>query len=99
MVMDAILNDPEWKGGEYSAEPKQGLRTALDLLLIAGSAPLQMQKNYPTRDAADKYLDEYFVARMPGLDANDLLYQVNASRNSHPPPSLDQPRACVMYVN
>ncbi len=44
MVMDAIRNDPEWKGGEYSAEPKQGLRTALDLLLIAGSAPLQMQK-------------------------------------------------------
>src|SRR5713226_6559586 len=36
MVMDAIRNDPEWKGGEYSAEPKQALRTALDLLLIAG---------------------------------------------------------------
>src|SRR6266702_558915 len=32
MVMDAIRNDPEWKGGEYSAEPQQGLRTALDLL-------------------------------------------------------------------
>ncbi|HEY4817010.1 MAG TPA: alpha/beta fold hydrolase [Candidatus Acidoferrum sp.] len=54
MVMDAIRNDPEWKGGEYSTEPKQGLRTALDLLLIAGSAPLQMQKTLPTRDAADK---------------------------------------------
>ncbi len=44
MVMDAIRNDPEWKGGEYSAEPQQGLRTALDLLLIAGSAPLYMQR-------------------------------------------------------
>jgi homoserine O-acetyltransferase len=99
MVMDAIRNDPEWKGGEYSAEPKQGLRTALDLLLIAGSAPLQMQKNYPTRDAADKYLDEYFAARMPGLDANDLLYQVNASRNYDPLPSLEKIRARVMYVN
>jgi hypothetical protein len=31
------------------------LRTALDLLLIAGSAPLLMQKTLPTRDAADKY--------------------------------------------
>src|SRR6266404_6094833 len=99
MVMDAIRNDPEWKGGEYTAEPKQGLRTALDLLLIAGSAPLQMQRNYPTRDAADKYLDEYFAARMPGLDANDLLYQVNASRNYDPLPSLEKIRARVMYVN
>src|SRR5713226_4871211 len=68
MVMDAIRNDPEWKGGEYTTEPRQGLRTALDLLLIAGSAPLPMQKNYPTRDAADKYLDEYFAERMQGLN-------------------------------
>jgi homoserine O-acetyltransferase len=99
MVMDAIRNDPEWKGGEYAAEPKQGLRTALDLLLIAGSAPLQMQKNYPTRDAADKYLDDYFVSHMPGLDANDLLYAVNASRNYDPLPNLEKIRARVMYVN
>lgn len=99
MVMDAIRNDPEWKGGEYAAEPKQGLRTALDLLLIAGSAPLQMLKNYPTRAAADKYLDDYFASRMPGLDANDLLYAVNASRNYNPLPNLEKIRARMMYVN
>ena len=66
MVMDAIRNDPEWKGGDYTSEPQQGLRTALDLLLIAGSAPLPMQKNLPTRDAADKYLDKYFADRVVG---------------------------------
>jgi len=99
MVMDAIREDPEWNGGEYTAEPKQGLRTALDLLLIAGSAPLQMQKNYPTRDAADKFLEDYFAARMPGLDANDLLYAVNASRNYDPSAGLEKIRARVMYVN
>jgi homoserine O-acetyltransferase len=97
--MDAIREDPEWKGGEYTAEPKQGLRTALDLLLIAGSAPLPMQNSYPTRDAADKFLDEYFASRMPGLDANDLLYAVNASRNYDPSPGLEKIRARVMYVN
>src|SRR5215831_9193388 len=69
LQMDAIRNDPEWKSGEYSAEPQQSLRTALDLLLIAGSAPLYMQKTYPTRDAADKEVDDYFKARLPGLDA------------------------------
>src|SRR4029077_16085328 len=90
MVMDAIRNDPEWKGGEYAAEPQQSLRTALDLLLIAGSAPLLMQKNLPTRDAADKYLDQYFKDRLGELDANDLLYQVNASRNYDPSPQLEK---------
>ena len=99
MLMDAIRSDPEWKGGDYTAEPVDGLRTALDLLLIAGSAPWQMQKSLPTRDAADKYLDDYFAARTTSLDANDLLYQVNASRNYNPSPLLEKIKAPVMYIN
>jgi len=99
MVMDAIRNDPEWKGGEYTAQPLAGLRTALDIMLIAGSAPLQMQKNFPTRDAADEFLDGVFKTRLPELDANDLLYQVNASRNYDPSPNLGRVTAQVMYVN
>ena len=99
MIMDAIRNDPEWKGGEYTSEPQQGLRTALDLLLVAGSAPLPMQKNMPTRDAADKYLDQYFKDRFAALDANDLLYYVNASRNYDPSPQLEKIKAPVMYIN
>ena len=99
MVMDAILNDPGWKGGEYTEEPREGLRTALDFLLIAGSAPIPMQKELATRDAADKYLDDYFKARMAGLDANDFLYQVNASRNYDPSGQLDKIRAPVMWIN
>jgi homoserine O-acetyltransferase len=99
MVMDAIRNDPEWKSGDSPEEPKQALRTALDLLLIAGSAPLYVQKTLPTRDAADKYLDDYFKTRLAGLDANDLLYQVNASRNYDPSPNLEKITAQIMYIN
>jgi homoserine O-acetyltransferase/O-succinyltransferase len=99
MTMDAIRNDPEWRGGEYSTEPQQALRTVLDLLLIAGSAPLYMQKTYPTRDTADKELDDYFKARFASVDANDFLYQVNSSRNYDPSPQLDKIIAPVMYIN
>ena len=99
MTMDAIRNDPEWKGGEYSSEPQQALRTVLDLLLIAGSAPLYMQKTYPTRDAADKELEDYFQTRFAALDANDFLYQVNSSRNYDPSPQLEKITAPVMYIN
>jgi homoserine O-acetyltransferase/O-succinyltransferase len=99
MVMDAIRNDPDWKAGDYTAEPAQGLRTALDLLLIAGSAPLPNQKSMPTRQDADKYLDKYFKDRTPDLDANDLLYQVNASRNYDPSPNLEKIKVPVMWIN
>ena len=99
MVMDAIREDPEWKGGEYKEEPKQALRTALDFLLIAGAAPIPIQKALPTRDAADKYLDDYFHTRFAALDANDLLYHVNASRNYDPSTQLGKIKAQVMYIN
>jgi len=99
MLMDAIRNDPDWQGGEYREEPKQALRTAADLLAIAGSAPLVMQKTLPTRDAADKYVAESVETRIATLDANDLLYQVNASRNYDPSPQLEKISAPVLWIN
>jgi homoserine O-acetyltransferase len=99
MVMDAIRNDPDWKAGDYREEPKQALRTAADLLAIAGSAPLVMQKTLPTREAADKYVADSVDTRIATLDANDLLYQVNASRNYDPSPLLDKISAPVLWVN
>jgi len=99
MVMDAIRNDPDWKDGEYKEEPKQALRTAEDLLAIAGSAPVVMQKQLPTRDAGDKFVAESVEPRIASLDANDLLYQVNASRNYDPSPRLEEITAPVMWIN
>ena len=99
MVIDGIRNDPDWKGGDYTAEPQQSLRVAMDFLIIAGSAPLLMQKNLPTRDAADKYLEDYFRTHATDLDANDFLYQVNASRNYDPSSQLEKIKAPVMWIN
>ena len=65
MIIDGIRQDPEWKNGEYTSEPRAALQIAADFLLIAGSAPLHMQQDMPTRDAADKYLEES-VKRIDG---------------------------------
>jgi homoserine O-acetyltransferase/O-succinyltransferase len=99
MTLDAITLDPDWMGGAYSAQPQRGLRTAVSLLVIAGSAPIQMQKTYPTREAADKYVEQTMVERIADLDANDLLYQVAASRNYNPSPKLETIKAQVMWIN
>ena len=61
MVIDGIRNDPEWKGGEYTAEPRAAMEISTDMLLIAGSAPLHLQESYPTREQTDKYLDRKSV--------------------------------------
>jgi homoserine O-acetyltransferase/O-succinyltransferase len=99
MVINGIRDDPDWRNGDYTSEPRAALQIASYMLLIAGSAPRVMQKNYPTRDAADKYLDDFTKREMSDLDANDVLYAFSASRNYDPSPNLDKIIAPVMFVN
>jgi homoserine O-acetyltransferase len=97
--MQMIRNDPAWKNGEYTTEPVEGLRGANDLIIIAGSAPLQMQKNYPTRAQAEAYVDRSFDSFISHTDANNFLYYVNASRNYNPEPKLSMISAPVLWIN
>ena len=99
LLIDAVTQDPAWKGGDYVQEPREGLRTALGLLMVAGLAPLPTQIAQPTRDAADKFVDDYFAARLSALDANDLIYQVAASRNYNPSPRLESITQPVLWIN
>jgi len=99
MAIEAIRNDPAWMGGEYKTEPKQGLHNANEMIFIMGSSPLQMQKNAPTRELAEKYVDTVLARADANTDANDLLFYVNASRNYDPSPRLDRITAPVLWIN
>jgi homoserine O-acetyltransferase len=99
MAMDAITTDPDWKGGDYAAEPMRALRTAEDLLIVAGSAPLLWQHDYPTREAADAFVDQRLKSGLEGLDANDMLYAVGASKDYDPSANLERITAPVMWIN
>ena len=99
MVIDGITSDPAWMGGDYKTEPRIGLRIAADFLVIAGSAPLRMQKNQPTRDQADAALKDVIDGYIGELDANDMLYAVSASRNYDPSGDLEKITAPVMWIN
>jgi homoserine O-acetyltransferase len=99
MAMESIKHDPAWKDGEYTTEPAEGLRGANDLIVIAGSVPLQMQKNFPTRAQAEAYVDRVITASNAHTDANDFLYYVNASRNYNPAPKLSTITAPVLWIN
>ncbi len=98
MAMDAIRNDPSWKGGEYTKQP-EGLRTASMMLYVMGSAPLLNHKQAPTRDAADSVIRTYLDQRMQSSDANDFLFQFDASRDYDPSPFLDKITAPALYIN
>lgn len=99
MTMDAITLDPDWMGGAYTAQPVRALRTAASLLVIAGSAPIFQQQSLPTREAADAFVEKTMAERIADLDANDLLYQIAASRNYNSSPKLEAIKARVTWVN
>ena len=97
MGIEAIKLDPAWMGGEYKTEPAQGLRLADTLILVMGSSPLVMQKQAPTREMAEQYVDRYWAR--PAPDANDMIYYLDASRNYDPSPHLEQIKAPVLWIN
>jgi homoserine O-acetyltransferase/O-succinyltransferase len=96
--MDSIRNDPEWMNGEYAEQPR-GLTHAIYMLIIAGSAPLQMQKTAPTPQLADEYLAHQVEQRRKTTDANNLLYAVASSRDYDPSKELEKIVAPVMFIN
>jgi homoserine O-acetyltransferase len=99
LAINGIEADPAWKGGNYKREPVTGLRAAENLLFVAGGAPLYYQAKYPTRAAASAYAEERVAAGIRELDANDLIYQLDASRNYNPWPKLGAIKAPMTWIN
>src|SRR5207302_3683172 len=98
VVIDAVRNDPEWKGGDYTAQPR-GLRTAAQMLSLMSGNPLTRQKEGPTLKAADEAFDREVARRLRALDANDTLYAVESSHDYDPGPGLKSIWAPLLAIN
>lgn len=99
MLINAIRSDPAWHEGNYVTQPRAALKTVAGMLVVAGAAPIQAQKATPTRDATDKAFDEAVERNVNGLDANDFLYAISASRNYDPSPKLETIQAPLFHIN
>ena len=98
MVIDSIKNDPEWNNGEYKKQP-HGLTSAVYTLMMMSSSPLQWQKQAPTRDEADRVFDRLVASYVARMDANDMLYQFDSSRDYDPQPNLERIAAPLVAIN
>lgn len=99
MAIDLVKLDPEWKGGEYQKQPALGMRGAISSLIFMSSSPLQMQKSAPTREQAEAMLDNLEKRYAASLDANDFIYQFDASRDYDPYPHLEKITAPLFAIN
>jgi homoserine O-acetyltransferase/O-succinyltransferase len=74
LIIDSIRNDPDWKNGDYTSQPRSARFASVFYGIATAGGTLAYQKLAPTREAADKLLDDRLSAAFTA-DANDTLYQ------------------------
>jgi homoserine O-acetyltransferase len=97
MMIEQIRNDPDYNDGNNTTQPKS-LKLANAFFSVAtNGGTLRHQKRAPTREAADKLVDEMLAARSPA-DANDFLYQYDSSRDYNASPGLERITASLLAI-
>jgi homoserine O-acetyltransferase len=98
MLVETIKADPAWNGGNYTSQPKSLTLANAFFGFATSGGNLGLQKQAPTREAADKLVDARLAAPSAG-DANDVLYQFEASRDYDPSAKLARVTASVLAIN
>jgi homoserine O-acetyltransferase/O-succinyltransferase len=98
VIIDAFRNDIAWERGDYRVQPPS-LKTAAEMLFLMSNNPVERQKEAPTRDAADRVLDEYLTRTLKAMDANDVLYALESSGDYDPGPGLGRITAPLLAIN
>ncbi len=98
LITDSIRNDPAWMQGNYVQSPKSAQVASVFFGLATNGGDQALYKAAPTRAKADDLLNQRLAAPFT-LDANDVLFQWDSSRDYNPAPFLDKITATVLAIN
>jgi len=98
LAAEAIRTDPEWKEGKYTAQP-HGLRLAAEVLQLMSSSAAVRQRQGPTSKEADAVFAKELAGMLTHLDANDMVYALESSRDYDPGPGLEKIQAPLLAIN
>jgi homoserine O-acetyltransferase len=98
LIIDSIRNDPDWKNGEYTTQPRSAQFASVFFGLATSGGDQALYKQAPTRQKADELLDQRLKAPYT-VDANDALYMWDSSRDYNPSAGLERIEATVLAIN
>jgi homoserine O-acetyltransferase/O-succinyltransferase len=98
LMIETIKADPDYQDGNYTTQPKM-LRIA-NVFYGTGTngGDLAYQRMAPTREAADKLVNDRLAATPPA-DANDFIWQWASSADYNPAPKLGAIKAHLLAIN
>ena len=98
LITDSIRNDPDWKDGQYTQQPRSARFASVYFGIATSGGTRALYKAAPTRDKADQLLDQRLAVPFTA-DANDVLYQWDSSRDYNPSAGLEKIKATVLAIN
>jgi homoserine O-acetyltransferase len=98
MMIETIRNDPDYNEGKYITQPRM-MKYAVNAFGIAtGGGTLAYQMLAPTAEKADKMVDERLALPVTA-DANDFIYQWEASHDYDPSQEMEKIQATLLAIN
>jgi homoserine O-acetyltransferase/O-succinyltransferase len=98
LITDSIRNDPDWKDGNYTTQPKSAQFASVFFGFATSGGNQALYKAAPTREKADALLEARMKAPFRG-DANDVLYQWDSSRDYNASANLERVQAALLAIN
>ena len=97
-MLEMVRNDPEYKGGDYTTQPRSMKIASVFFGIATAGGTLRYQQLAPTREKADKLVDARLAAPMTA-DANDFLWQWGSSGDYDASSGLEKIEATVLAIN
>jgi homoserine O-acetyltransferase len=98
MMIDLIERDPHYNNGNYS-EPIEALRAARDIQFLMTQNTLDLQRRGETRPEGLQLYESTQRPPARPLDANDVIYQFDSSRDYDPAPNLERIACPLVAIN
>src|SRR5882757_4990383 len=97
-MLETIRNDPDYNGGNYTAQPRMMKYAIAAYRFASAGGTLGYQTLAPTAAKADKMVDDQ-IATPVTADANDFIYQWESSHDYNPSAGMEKIEATLLLIN
>ncbi len=98
MMLETIRNDPEYKDGNYTEQPRMMKYAVAAFGFATSGGTLAYQSQAASAEKADRIVDERLATGV-AADANDFIYQFEASHDYDPSAGLSKIEATLLAIN